>query len=78
MEIPSLDDWEKEWGRNSSRSVQPKLLPVDFRLPLAADAQSNERADYSNVFLFNLCLICGKCAVRVHRLRRTGPGIDHE
>jgi hypothetical protein len=27
-EIPSLDDWEKEWGKYSQRSVQPKLLLV--------------------------------------------------
>jgi len=33
--VPSLDDWEKEWGKNSQRSVQPKLLPVDFRSTLA-------------------------------------------
>jgi len=39
--VPSLDDWEKEWGKNSQRSVQPKLLPVDFRPALAASAQSN-------------------------------------
>jgi integrase len=39
--VPSLDDWEKEWGKNSQRNVQPKLLSVDFRLPLAAFAQSN-------------------------------------
>jgi hypothetical protein len=39
--VPSLDDWEKEWGINSQRSVQSKLLPMDFRLPLAASAQSN-------------------------------------
>ena len=33
--VPSLDDWEKEWGGgNSQRSVQPKLLPVDFRSTL--------------------------------------------
>jgi hypothetical protein len=37
--VPSLDDWEKEWGKNSQRSVQPKLLPLDFRSPLAAVAQ---------------------------------------
>jgi len=29
-----LDDWEKEWGKNSQRNVQPKLLPVVFRSPL--------------------------------------------
>jgi integrase len=39
--VPSLDDWEKEWGKNSPRSEQPKLLPVDFRPPLAAVAQAN-------------------------------------
>jgi hypothetical protein len=39
--VPSLDDWEKEWGRNSQRSVQPKLLPVDFRSPSAAIAQAS-------------------------------------
>jgi hypothetical protein len=39
--VPSLADWEKEWGENSQRKVQPKLLPVDFRSPLAAMAQSN-------------------------------------
>jgi hypothetical protein len=38
--VPSLDDWEKEWG-DSQRNVQPKLLPVDFRSPLPAIAQSN-------------------------------------
>ena len=36
--VPSLDDWEKEWGKNSQRNVQPKLLPVDFRSALAAIA----------------------------------------
>jgi hypothetical protein len=40
-EIPSLDDWEKEWGKYSQRSVQPKLLPVDFLSPLVTIAQSN-------------------------------------
>ena len=39
--VPSLDDWEKEWENNSQRSLQPKLLPVDFRSPSAAIAQSN-------------------------------------
>jgi hypothetical protein len=39
--VPSLDDWEKEWEKNSQRSTQPKLLPVDFRSPLAAVAQKN-------------------------------------
>jgi hypothetical protein len=31
----------KGMGENSSRNVQPKLLPVDFRPPLAVIAQSN-------------------------------------
>jgi hypothetical protein len=39
--VPSLDDWEKEWGKNPQRSVQPKLLPVDFRSPFTDIAQSN-------------------------------------
>jgi integrase len=39
--VPSLDDWEKEWGKNSKCSVQPKLLPVSFRSPPAVIAQSN-------------------------------------
>jgi hypothetical protein len=39
--VPSLDDWEKEWEKNSQRTIQPKLLPVDFRVPLAAILQSN-------------------------------------
>ncbi|MGA2242124.1 MAG: hypothetical protein ABSH11_08805 [Verrucomicrobiota bacterium] len=39
--VPSLNDWEKEWWKNSQRNVQPKLLPVDFRSPLVAIAQSN-------------------------------------
>jgi len=39
--VPSLDDWEKEWVKNSQRSVQPKLLPVDFRLPMLPTAQAN-------------------------------------
>jgi hypothetical protein len=39
--VPSLDDWEKEWGENSQRNVQPKLLPVDFRSPMLSTAQAN-------------------------------------
>jgi len=39
--VPSLDDWEKEWEKNSQRSVQQKLIPMDFRLPLAAVGRSN-------------------------------------
>jgi hypothetical protein len=39
--VPSLDDWEKERQENPQRSAQPRLLPVDFRSPLAAIAQSN-------------------------------------
>ncbi|MGD0261657.1 MAG: hypothetical protein ABSD29_17840 [Verrucomicrobiota bacterium] len=34
--VPSLDDWEKDWQENPQRSVQPKLLPVDFRSSSAA------------------------------------------
>jgi len=41
LKKPSLDDWEKEWGKNSQRRAQPNLLPVDFRSPLVAIAQSN-------------------------------------
>jgi hypothetical protein len=37
----SEKDWENEWEKNSQRSVKSKLLPVDFRSPLAALAQSN-------------------------------------
>jgi hypothetical protein len=39
--VPSLDDCEKDWQENPQRSAQPKLLPVDFRSPLATVAQSN-------------------------------------
>ena len=39
--VPSLDDWEKEWGKNPQRTVQPKLLPVDFRFLSAVVARSN-------------------------------------
>jgi hypothetical protein len=39
--VPSLADWEKEWQENPQRSVQPKLVSVDYRLPLAAVARSN-------------------------------------
>ena len=39
--VPSLDDWEKDWQENPQRSVQPKLLPVGFRLPSVVVSQSN-------------------------------------
>jgi hypothetical protein len=39
--VPSLADWEKDWQENPQRSVQPKLLPVDFRLPMVPTAQAN-------------------------------------
>jgi integrase len=39
--VPSLADWEKDWQENPQRSVQPKLLPVNFRLPMVPTAQSN-------------------------------------
>jgi hypothetical protein len=38
--VPSLDDLEKDWQENPQRSARPKLLPVDFRSPLAAVAQA--------------------------------------
>jgi hypothetical protein len=40
--VPSLDDWEKDWQENPQSNVQPKLMPVDFRPPLASLAQSNQ------------------------------------
>jgi integrase len=39
--VPSLADWEKGLGENLQRNAQPKLLPVDFRLPEAAVARTN-------------------------------------
>jgi len=39
--VPSLDDWEKEWKKNSQRNMQPKLLPVDFWSPPEAVAQAS-------------------------------------
>jgi site-specific recombinase XerD len=39
--VPSLADWEKDWQENPQHSAQPKLLPVDFRSPVAAGVQSN-------------------------------------
>jgi hypothetical protein len=47
--VPSLDDWERDWeraenvegGMRKVEMLQPKLLPVDFRSPLTANAQSN-------------------------------------
>jgi hypothetical protein len=39
--VPSLVDWEKNSLENLQRGVQSKLLPVDFRSPLVAIAQSN-------------------------------------
>ena len=29
--VPALDDWENEWGKNSQRSVESKLLTAVFR-----------------------------------------------
>lgn len=37
--VPSLDDWQKEWEKNPTHNTQPKVLPVDFRPPLAAVGQ---------------------------------------
>jgi len=39
--VPSLDDWEKDWQENPQRSIQPKLLPGDFRSQSATITQSN-------------------------------------
>jgi hypothetical protein len=39
--VLSLADWEKNWQENPQRSVQPKLLPADYRSPLAAIARTN-------------------------------------
>jgi hypothetical protein len=39
--VPSLDDWEKDWQENPQRSVQSKLLPVNFLLPMVPTAQAN-------------------------------------
>jgi len=39
--VPSLADWEKDWQENSQRKAQPKLLPMAFRVPTGANAQSN-------------------------------------
>jgi hypothetical protein len=39
--VPSLADWERDWEKNPQRNAQPKLLLVDFRSPLAANAQAN-------------------------------------
>jgi hypothetical protein len=32
--VPSLDDWEKQWGKNSQSNGQQKLMPMDFRPPM--------------------------------------------
>jgi hypothetical protein len=34
--VPSLDDWEKEWGKSPQRAGPANLLPVNFRSTLAA------------------------------------------
>jgi hypothetical protein len=39
--VPSLDDWEKEWGENSQRNVQPKVLLMDFLPKLTTDLNVN-------------------------------------
>ena len=39
--VPSLDDWDKDWRDNPQRGKQPIVVPVNFRSPLAAAAQSN-------------------------------------
>ena len=40
--VPSLAEWEKDWQENPQRNGQPKLLPVNFRLPIAPTAQANQ------------------------------------
>jgi hypothetical protein len=39
--VPSLADWEKDWQENPQRGGQEKLLPLNFRSPLATAAQKN-------------------------------------
>ena len=39
--VPSLADWEKDWQENPQCGVQPRLLPANFRSPMAGTAQSN-------------------------------------
>jgi hypothetical protein len=39
--VPSLTDWEKDWQENPQCNVQPKLLPVNFRLPMVPTVQAN-------------------------------------
>jgi integrase len=39
--VPSLYDWEKDWQENPQHKLQTKLLPVDFRPPVDAVAESN-------------------------------------
>jgi len=59
--VPSLDDWEKEWGRNPQRSVQSKLLPVGFLAQAMKDfkaglthqicrAETSRRASRKSIF----------------------------
>jgi hypothetical protein len=40
--VSSLADWEKEWLENPQRNGQPKLLPVDFLLPMVLTAQASQ------------------------------------
>ncbi len=39
--VPSLEDWEREWGKNPRYNEQSRLLPVDFRRPPTDVAQSS-------------------------------------
>jgi hypothetical protein len=52
--VPSLEDWEKGWAAQSAerearseerkeklKAEMPKLVAVDFRMPLTAVAQTN-------------------------------------
>jgi len=41
--VPSLDDWEKQWKRNSQGMEKPKVVPPDFQArEVAADSVGRE------------------------------------
>jgi len=42
--VPSLDEWERNWEKNSQHIRQLKVLPVDFRSPNLSAAQANSQA----------------------------------
>lgn len=43
--VPSLDDWEKQWKKNSQAAVTPEIVAVDFCAPkpTAAERPSQSR-----------------------------------